>query len=750
MPFVSQQQLRKCFAMRARGETSWNCDKWLKETANVKKLPRRVSKKDHSGVMIALYADKSSTDALYKVALDTFGADAQLSDELHLTLGYFGKADDPNLCADCLARITLMIAAQYAPIECTVGGFGRFLQDEGDGTNAVYLAVDSPDLNEIHGLLCGLENIEQIDQSSEHGFTPHVTIGYTSGKTPDIKFNPFDITFDRVALAVGDSRIEIPLVGMREEPMNTITPKAVWTTAFVNELPDSAFLYVESGGKKVGGKTEPRSKRHFPYKDASGKIDLPHLRNAIARIPQSNAPGLNKVSLQARARKLLSSSSKSMSPDDMPMPDKEQVMADRKRMMADRKRRMTNRKKRRSSAAVVGKGSLTVFKQSDGKYRWVMYTSNPYRDKDMEYVTQKAHEQDIESLDTNGYDGQVLRLWHVGEPYFEDESDWTTVKAGPGADIGTCDFAAMHGRIRIESGLFYNEQDAVAIANAQDELEGSLAFAHPSYQPDEGGGFVDIRSFERSLTPKDMASNLFTKLLVSKETTMDPKKLEAFKALGVDIDKALSGAEKVQKKADKTAPYRMKGRQAPAVEIDEEDEDVEEDDLPSRLDKLTMQMKALQESMKEGETLEPEEKLEDMMLSEITVGEFQDLINSAISVKSANPVGVALKAVMEELEEIKSILTSKSVQSVVDEVARMKAKLERQGARLKATASKVRELDDDQPRVMKKGKRPSEDEDTLFDLDLDLDDADGGSGNGRVADGSDNPFSWIDQFVQKQ
>lgn len=85
--------------------------------------------------------------------------------------------------------------------------------------------------------------------------------------------------------------------------------KAVWSTAYVNDLPDSAFLYVEEGGEKdADGKTVPRDKRHFPYRNAEGKVDLPHLRNAIARIPQSNAPGLTaekKAALQERARKLL-------------------------------------------------------------------------------------------------------------------------------------------------------------------------------------------------------------------------------------------------------------------------------------------------------------------------------------------------------------------------------------------------------------------------------------------------------------
>jgi hypothetical protein len=81
---------------------------------------------------------------------------------------------------------------------------------------------------------------------------------------------------------------------------------SVWDTAYMNNLPDSAFLYVEPGGKKdKEGKTEPRSLRHFPYKDSSGKIDLAHLRNAIARIPQANIPANLKSKLQEKARKML-------------------------------------------------------------------------------------------------------------------------------------------------------------------------------------------------------------------------------------------------------------------------------------------------------------------------------------------------------------------------------------------------------------------------------------------------------------
>lgn len=65
--------------------------------------------------------------------------------------------------------------------------------------------------------------------------------------------------------------------------------KAKWTTAEINDLPDSAFLHIEGGGEKDEDKrTVPRTLRHFPVKGPDGEVDLPHLRNALARISQSN------------------------------------------------------------------------------------------------------------------------------------------------------------------------------------------------------------------------------------------------------------------------------------------------------------------------------------------------------------------------------------------------------------------------------------------------------------------------------
>lgn len=84
--------------------------------------------------------------------------------------------------------------------------------------------------------------------------------------------------------------------------------KAEWTAATINELPDASFAVIEPGGTKDdAGKTTPRSLRHLPFKDESGKVDLPHLRNALARLSQTDL----SAELKATARAKLESAARS-------------------------------------------------------------------------------------------------------------------------------------------------------------------------------------------------------------------------------------------------------------------------------------------------------------------------------------------------------------------------------------------------------------------------------------------------------
>ena len=65
-----------------------------------------------------------------------------------------------------------------------------------------------------------------------------------------------------------------------------IMGKATWDSTYVSSLPDASFAYICPGGTKEDGKTSPGSLRKLPYKDADGAVDLPHTRNALARLNQ--------------------------------------------------------------------------------------------------------------------------------------------------------------------------------------------------------------------------------------------------------------------------------------------------------------------------------------------------------------------------------------------------------------------------------------------------------------------------------
>ena len=66
----------------------------------------------------------------------------------------------------------------------------------------------------------------------------------------------------------------------------------------MNNLPDSDFAYISPGGSKDSeGKTTPRSLRHLPIPDAA------HVRNALARLNQTDIPPAAKKSALAKIKK---------------------------------------------------------------------------------------------------------------------------------------------------------------------------------------------------------------------------------------------------------------------------------------------------------------------------------------------------------------------------------------------------------------------------------------------------------------
>jgi len=99
------------------------------------------------------------------------------------------------------------------------------------------------------------------------------------------RFEPGD---PRTTLKFWESVIQrLKVVQTRKR--GSILSERIWTRDYINRLPDSAFAIILPGGSKdEEGKTIPRDLRKFPHHNIQGEVDIPHLRNANARVPQSN------------------------------------------------------------------------------------------------------------------------------------------------------------------------------------------------------------------------------------------------------------------------------------------------------------------------------------------------------------------------------------------------------------------------------------------------------------------------------
>ena len=93
----------------------------------------------------------------------------------------------------------------------------------------------------------------------------------------------------------------------------TLETRAEWDTAYINDLPDSAFAAILPGGEKDDeGKTVPRDLRKLPHHDAAGEIDMPHLRNALSRESQADIPEATHTRAQSHLQAHMESQTRSL------------------------------------------------------------------------------------------------------------------------------------------------------------------------------------------------------------------------------------------------------------------------------------------------------------------------------------------------------------------------------------------------------------------------------------------------------
>jgi hypothetical protein len=317
--------------------------------------------------------------------------------------------------------------------------------------------------------------------------------------------------------------------------------KAVWSTKFVNDLPDSSFLHILPGGERNGeGKTKPRSLRMFPYKDKSGKVDLPHLRNAIARIPQSNRiDAATKERLQTKARGILKKQSKEKEDDG--------VIAWLKEKLGWQEPEPEPPKQE----------PFSVWKETNGSMRWMAVYSNNYRDDDNppEIISKDAHLDFVRAVDAGEWPMPELWHWHVkGSRYGVATIIAYDEDTGMSLAVGT-----------IDKGM---ESIAEAIFARQPLV--SHGMPTPEIRRDETDPTImtRYRTKEISTLPDVAAANKITFYDLKEQENMNipEKKLEELEAVGFDVDALTAKLTAAQQKAEDEE------RESKEVETEEKDE----------------------------------------------------------------------------------------------------------------------------------------------------------------------------------
>jgi len=160
------------------------------------------------GIMVAVYPDPAAADA---IAAHIAGPDDTTPrEELHVTLAYLGKIGDGDAPSEqeVVDAVTRAVEGQPA-LQGEVGGIGQFPADENaehEGGAPTWAPVDVPGLNMLREQI-----VSELGDAvyNDHGFTPHMTLGYGIGIIDPVP--PTPISINEVRVVYGNSQRGITL-----------------------------------------------------------------------------------------------------------------------------------------------------------------------------------------------------------------------------------------------------------------------------------------------------------------------------------------------------------------------------------------------------------------------------------------------------------------------------------------------------------------------------------------------------------
>ena len=176
---------------RARGRTA--AQVLAAETKTLAEAGKEAEKVPDftDGVMVAVYPDPEAAD---KVAQAISGTDDTLErEDLHVTLAYLGKVGDLTMSSDEVVKKVTDVLEGERGLTGTIGGIGTF--PPGNDGAPTWVPVDVPGLSLLRETI--VQALGDV-VNTEHGFAPHMTIGYDIGLIDPIPEIPVKITEVRV------------------------------------------------------------------------------------------------------------------------------------------------------------------------------------------------------------------------------------------------------------------------------------------------------------------------------------------------------------------------------------------------------------------------------------------------------------------------------------------------------------------------------------------------------------------------
>ncbi len=147
-------------------------------------MAAKTADANKAGVMVAFSPSREVCERLSNMTLAA-GYDAEVPEQIHLTIAYLGKTKDVD--RDAFLSAVKSYAAQSIPMEGTVAGLGTFANE---GENVLWASASVPGLDEFRvGLLPILDAIGS-PAKSDYGYTPHITLAYAEApivELPELK-----------------------------------------------------------------------------------------------------------------------------------------------------------------------------------------------------------------------------------------------------------------------------------------------------------------------------------------------------------------------------------------------------------------------------------------------------------------------------------------------------------------------------------------------------------------------------------